>query len=153
VTQLAEDSRAPLAGAADGYDNAGSIPIEDPVPEGTGPARSLIEDIEALIDDGRTYLDAEVAFQKTRVAFISDRLKKTIAYAAVAAVLALLAAIGLVVGLILSLTPLITAWGATAVVVGLLLLGAFVLLRRAGRTWGRAMRAVSSDSDAGAEEG
>lgn len=80
-------------------------------------AQSLMDDIEALIDDARTYFDAELSYQKSRAAFVADCLKKGIAFIVVAVVLVLLALIGLTVGLVIALTPLITAWGATAVVV------------------------------------
>ena len=108
-------------------------------------ARALFDDIEALVDDGRTYLDAEISYQKTRISFVSDRLKKTLVYVVAATVLGLVAAIGLTVGLIIALTPLITAWGATALVVGVLLIIAYILLRRASGTWSSATRVFGSD--------
>ena len=40
------------------------------------------------------------------------------------------ALIALVVGLVIALTPLVSALGATAIVVGLLLFGAFLMLMR-----------------------
>lgn len=88
----------------------------------TASERLLIDDIEALIQDGRTYFDAELSYQKTRAGFVSDRLKKTIIFGCVALLLAILAVLGLVVGSIVALAPLITGWGATGVVVGVLLL-------------------------------
>jgi len=100
-----------------------------------GARRSLFDDFEALIDDGRTYFHAELTYQKSRAGFVANRLKLAIAFGAVAAFFAMLATIGLTVGLILALAPLITAWGATAVVVLALLLIALLLLRRAGRAW------------------
>jgi hypothetical protein len=110
-----------------------------------GPQRSLIDDIEALVEDARTYLGAELTYQKTRASFVGDRLKKTIVYGGGAAVLGLVALIGLTVGLIIALTPLITGWGATAVVVGLELVVVFMLLKRAARNWNSMMGAVRSD--------
>lgn len=104
-----------------------------PVSEQDNPAfgksasqRSLIDDVEALIHDGRTYFDAELSYQKTRAGFVSDRLKKTLIFGCVAAVLAVLAVLGLVVGSIVALAPLITGWGATGVVVGVLLLAVVI---------------------------
>jgi hypothetical protein len=148
----AEDGRTPLAGVADETGSAGAPPHpHDPNAPDAGWAgvRTLVDDIEALIHDGRTYVDAELSYQKTRAAFISDRVKKTLAYAGVAAVLGLLAGIGLTVGLIIALTPLITAWGATAVVVGLLLIAAFVLLSRAAGNWKGARRAMRDETQPG----
>lgn len=140
MTQSRNDSPAPapevgeidpLTGEADhaASDGAGD---DDPV-------RSLLDDIEALIEDGRVYLDAEFTYQKTRAAFVSDRVKKALVFGVVAAVLAFVALIGLIVGLIIALTPHVTGWGATAIVVGLLLLIVFLLLRKAAGNWSGAM--------------
>lgn len=90
--------------------------------EKSASERSLLDDVEALIHDGRLYLDAEMSYQKTRAGFVSDRLKKTIVFGCIALVMAILAVLGLVVGSIVALAPLITGWGATGVVVGVLLL-------------------------------
>lgn len=154
MAALREDGSAPPAGAGDGYGLAEPAYPGDPEPTGEPASlRSLVEDLEALIDDGQTYLSAELSYQKTRVSFVSDRLKKTIALAIGAAVVGLLAAIGLTVGLIIALTPLLTGWGATAVVVLSLLLVAFLLVQRAGSTWSSAMQVARSRGDASEDSG
>jgi len=109
--------------------------------------RSLADDLEALVEDARIYIDAELSYQKTRAGFVADRVKKTVAFGAVAAFLAVLALIGLTVGLIIALTPLLTAWGATAVVVLAILLVAYVLARKAGAAWKSLMGAMKEDED------
>ena len=106
--------------------------------------RSLRDDVEALIDDGRTYLETELVYQKTRAAFVADRAKGAVIYGALAAAFAFLALVGLVLGLILALTPLLTAWGAGALVVGLLVLGAVGAVRTASRRWERLMQAIDT---------
>lgn len=116
-----------------------------------GEPRSLVDDVRALIDDGKTYLEAELGFQKTRAAFVADRAKSTMVFGAVAAMLGFLALVGLTVGAIIALTPLLTAWGASALVVALLLLGAALAARAAGRRWSGLMRAISGDAPEGAE--
>lgn len=124
-------------------------PQDDPAIPADQPAetRSLADDLEALVEDARTYFDAELSYQKTRAGFVADRLKKTIAFGAVAAFLAVLALIGLTVGLIIALTPLITAWGATAVVVLGILLVAYILVRKAGNAWNSMMGAMKEQED------
>lgn len=107
--------------------------------------RSLYDDVEALFTDARTYFDAELTYQKSRAGFVANRLKTVVACAAVAAFLAVLALIGLTVGLIIALAPLITAWGATAVVVLGILLVAYLLVRRAGKAW-RDLTEVMNDT-------
>lgn len=103
----------------------------------SGPAaqRSLYDDIEALFTDARTYFDAELTYQKSRAGFVAGRIKVAVVSGLVAAFLAVLALIGLTMGLIIALTPLITAWGATAVVVLAILFAAYLLVRRAGKAW------------------
>ena len=108
-----------------------------------GEERSLLEAVRALIDDGKTYLETELVFQKTRAAFVADRAKSTIVFGAVAALLGFLALVGLTVGSIIALTPLLTAWGASAVVVGVLLLAAALAARAAGRKWKGLMHAIT----------
>lgn len=128
---------------------AESAPAVDP-DENSGAAaqRSLYDDIEALFTDARTYLDAELNYQKSRAGFVASRLKVTIACGIAAAFFAVLALIGLTMGLIIALTPLITAWGATAVVVLGILLIAYLLIRRAGKAWRDLTGVMSSSEDA-----
>jgi hypothetical protein len=84
---------------------------------------SLMGEIGALIDDGRTYAEAEIAFQKTRAKLAG----RTIGVAAGSLVLAIIllhiALLALAVGLVIALAPLVTIWGAIAIVVGGLLAG------------------------------
>ncbi|WP_052768996.1 phage holin family protein [Aurantiacibacter marinus] len=117
---------------------------------GSTAQRSLYDDVEALFTDARTYFDAELTYQKSRAGFVANRLKVTIACGIAAAFLAVLALIGLTMGMIIALTPLITAWGATAVVVFGILLIAYLFVRRAGKAW-RDLTGVmsSSQEDAG----
>lgn len=109
------------------------------------PERSLIDDVEALIDDGKTYLEAEIAYQKTRAAYMADKAKGAVIFGALAAGLAFLALIGLTVGLIISLAPILTAWGASALVVALLVIGAFVAARVAAGRWSGLMAAIDTE--------
>lgn len=113
--------------------------------------RSLFDDFEALLEDARTYFDAELTYQKTRAGFVANRFKKTVAFGVVGAFFAVLATIGLTVGLIIALTPLITAWGATAVVVLGLLLVAYLAVRSAGKAWNELTGAMSADKETEAD--
>ena len=121
--------------------DASSIETEE-----AAASRSLLDDVEALYRDARTYLDAELSYQKTRASFVADRVKTTIVFGVVAGFLAILATIGLTVGLIIALTPLVTAWGATAIVVGVLLLLAYLMVRKASSAWSN-MTAVMAEDD------
>jgi hypothetical protein len=105
--------------------------------EAPADERSLLADVEAAIDDGKTYLEAELAYQKTRAAFAADRAKDAALFAALGGALALLALVALTVGLVIALVPLLTAWGAAAAVTLLWLLLAGVFLRMAAARWRR----------------
>lgn len=109
--------------------------------------RSLRDDVEALIEDGKTYLETELVYQKTRAAFVADRAKGAVVYGAIAAALAVLALIGLTVGLIIALAPLLTAWGSSALVVGVLLIGAVIFVRMASKRWSSLMGAIQDEPE------
>lgn len=112
--------------------------IDSGLPEEDGATRSLLGDVEALIDDARTWFDAEIGYQKSRVGFAVGQTKRLFVLGLGALFFAVMALFGLTVGLLLALTPLITAWGATAVVVSALLIGAWLMVRKASGVW-RAM--------------
>jgi hypothetical protein len=122
---------------------------DPPSDHGAGESRSLLDDVQALIDDGKTYLEAELGFQKTRAAFVADRAKSTVVLGAIAALLGFLALVGLTVGAIIALTPALTAWGASALVVVVLLAAAALAARSAARKWDSLMRAISGDQGTG----
>lgn len=102
---------------------------------------SLSEDIVALIDDGKTYVEAEFAFQKTRLAFAAERGKSGMLFGICAFAVLHLALVALVVGAIFALTPLITALGATALVVGILLVAGLILAAKAKNRFTRLVEA------------
>lgn len=107
----------------------GEVP-EDVPNEATDPAdRSLIEDLRLLAGDAKSLAQAEIAYQKSRAGVIGGGLGKIAGLGALALLLVWLALVALVVGLLFALIPLLTAWGATAVVtVGLLVLAGVVAL-------------------------
>jgi hypothetical protein len=145
VTPPEDDRIAPPA--------RGDSRLPDPLPDDDGGGtddsdlRSLLEDVQNLIEDGKTYLEAEVAFQKTRAAFIADRAKSAAFFGAVAAAFGFVALIGLTVGLIIALTPWLTAWGASGVVVLLLVAGGLLSARAASRRWNLLISAIDGDRD------
>jgi hypothetical protein len=117
--------------------------VEDIAPVGTAEDdevaqnRSLVDDVEVLIEDGKTYLEAELNFQKTRALFAGEQAKGVALYGLVGFVFAWMALIGLTIGLIFALTPTLGGWGATAVVVVAWLIFAAIALRAAAGRWRR----------------
>lgn len=108
-------------------------------------ARSLLEDLETLIDDGKTYLEAEANYQKSRALYIADSLPGIALNGAVAAALAFIALIGLTVGLIIALAPWLTPWGSSALVVGLEFIVALYFARKAAARWNAIMAALGKE--------
>lgn len=105
-----------------------SSAIADAVADEVVPEdRSLTDDVFALFDDGKTYIQSEIQYQKTRVAFAADRGKSGIVYGIGALALLHLALVALVVGLVIALTPVVGPWLATIIVVALLAVGGIVL--------------------------
>ncbi|QUL38790.1 phage holin family protein [Erythrobacter sp. JK5] len=123
------DPDAPLSPASPGLKPDPSVASEDDVSGDEG----LFEELAALVDDGRTYAEAEIAFQKTRASLAG----RSVGMAAVFAVLAIIALhiafLALAVGLVIALAPLVSIWGAIAIVVGALLLLVALLARAAMR--------------------
>ena len=97
----------------------------------------LIDDLRRLAADAKTLAEAELAYQTSRAAVAGGAVKGIALYGALAAALVLFALLALTVGLLLALTPLVTAWGATAIVVGGLVLGVVLCVGAARRQWNR----------------
>jgi hypothetical protein len=129
----APDSLADEAGSDAGLDDV--LPDEE---------TTLSEDIAALIDSGRSYAEAELAFQKTRASLVGGNAGKAAAALVLALVLLNIALTALAIGAVLALQPLITIWGAIAVVVGALLVGTGLLVRSA-KARGRILAAMFGD--------
>ncbi|HVR91799.1 MAG TPA: phage holin family protein [Novosphingobium sp.] len=123
---------------------------DEPVPlvnTNDAAERSLVDDVRQLIDDGRTLAEAEYAYQKSRAAVAGDGVKGAAAYGGLAIALVLFALVALTIGLLIALTPWLTAWGATAVVTVGLLLAAALSALVAKRRWSAMTSAISGSSD------
>ncbi|WP_299192448.1 phage holin family protein [uncultured Erythrobacter sp.] len=131
----------------DGNDRqTGAEPLSETAPEmpdlpSDGPAQhtdpetefeeGLFEEVSTLIDDGRNYAEAELAFQKTRAKLAGRSVGVAALAIALALILLHIAFLALAVGLVIALAPLVTIWGAIAIVVGGLLLLVVLLGRTA----------------------
>ncbi|MEO5707456.1 MAG: phage holin family protein [Alteraurantiacibacter sp.] len=138
----------------EGEREADAAPVPSSGPEagfdelGEPDRRSLVDDIEDLLVDARTWLDAEFTYQKTRAGFVAGSLKAALALVVGAAIVALVAFIGLTVGAIVSLIPVVGPVGATGIVVGVLLLICAAMLGAAARRWRDVTAAIREDRDA-----
>jgi hypothetical protein len=120
----------------------------DSAPPRNAPAdaseRSLSDDLRQLADDARVLAQAELAYQKSRAAFAGQEVKRIAILGTLAAVLVFFALMALTLGLVIALTPLLTAWGATAAVFcGLLIVAGLCALLASSR-WKR-MTAMLAD--------
>ncbi|MEQ1542105.1 MAG: phage holin family protein [Novosphingobium sp.] len=113
---------------------------------GDAATRSLVEDVKNLVEDGRTLVEAELAYQKSRAAVAGAGAKGIAGWTLLALALIFFTLMALVVGLLLALAPAMGSWGALlTVVLGLLTstaLSAWVALRR----WKR-VRAALAETD------
>lgn len=78
--------------------------------------RSLVADVRELADAGKQLASAEVAYQRGRAKYAGQSAGSIAVIAVVALLLVFLALLALVVGLLLTLAPILTPIGATAVV-------------------------------------
>jgi hypothetical protein len=116
---------------AEGFTGPLDLPDEHEVPDqegGEGQHFSLTDDVLALLEDGKTYAEAELRFQKSRAGFIGNRAKGALAYLLAAFGVFHLALIAATVGIVLALVPIMGPWGATAIVTLALIVAGFVLL-------------------------
>jgi hypothetical protein len=79
---------------------------------------SLTDDIMAMLEDGKTYLEAEKAYQKSRARFAVHHAKRGTVIGLAGFALIHAALVGLMVGLVMALAPHVTVWGAIAIVAG-----------------------------------
>ena len=107
--------------------------------------RSLADEVRQLVEDGRTLIDAELAYQKSRAAVAGQAAKSVVGWGALALSLVFFALMALVLGLILILTPLIGPIGATAAVVFGLVILAGLAGMKALRRWQRAAALLSDE--------
>lgn len=121
---------------------------EDTAPPASGIS-ALIGDVRQLAADARNLAEAELAYQTSRAKVAGEAARNIAVFGVVAFVLAFFALGALTVGLLLALTPLVTAWGATAIVVGALLIGAFLCLNAVNSRVKRLRAALSGDPETG----
>ena len=108
--------------------------------------RSLVDDVRQLASDGRTLIEAELAYQKSRAAVAGAGIKGITGWAALALALVFFALMALVMGVLLGLAELIGAWGATVVTVLALLIAAGLSGLAASRRWKRMSALLAEDT-------
>jgi len=138
-SQRLPNGELPAAGPAFGPAPEPGTPAEGAEPEDRATFASLKDDLTVLVEDARTYAAAEIAFQQTRAGLAGKSGARALVFLVLALVLLNLALIALAVGAVIALAPLVTIWGAIAIVVGVLLAGVVLLVMGAvseGQTLG-----------------
>ena len=110
---------------------------------------ALREEIGILVDDARTYAEAEAQFQKTRAALAGKTAGRALVMLVLALVLLHIALIALAVGAVIALAPLVTIWGAIAIVVGVMLGGVAWLVLSARKDGALLSALFESGKDSG----
>ena len=110
-----------------------------PTPSSTADAaqRSLVDDVRMLLEDGRTLVEAELAYQKSRAAAAGSGAKGIAGWGALALALVFFALMAVVVGVLIGLAGLIGIWLATAATAAGLLVFAGLCGYAASRRWTR----------------
>jgi len=132
------DSDEEPAEAEAGWDDSAAAPA------GMAP---LLDDLRQLAGEARTMAAAELAFQQARAQVAAAGARNLALFGLFALIFVVFALGALTIGLLLALTPLVTAWGATAIVVGGLGLAAALCLRGALAGWRRIRGAFVNDQD------
>ena len=117
--------------AAEDFDASSPVSSDDSGSEDTPRPdfnESLFEEAAALIDNTRTYAEAELAFQKTRAKLAGRSITVALIAALLAIILIHIAFLALAVGLVIALEPIATIWGAIGLVVGGLVLVVVILV-------------------------
>lgn len=117
------------------------------------PDDSIVEELGTLVDDARLYATAEIAFQKTRAKLVGKNVGVAAGAVVLAIILLHIALIALAVGFVIALEPLVTIWGAIAIVVGVMLLGVGVLTYLAASKGRLIAEMFASDAEADAPDG
>ena len=114
---------------------------------GAAAERSLVDDVKHLVADGRTLLEAELAYQKSRAVVAGAGFKSMAGWGALALALVFFALMAGVVGLMIGLGGLIGMFAATAVMVAALLVLAGLAGLAVSKRWSRMTAALERDDD------
>ena len=104
---------------------------------------TLEDDLRQMIGDGRALLEAELAWQKARAAFVGKQAGGIALLGLLALALTFFALMAMVFGLVLALATTLGAWGAMAAAAGGLLLVAVLVGLMAAMRAKRTLRLIS----------
>ena len=109
------------------HDDQGAHALATPPGADYGTSGSLLDDVTALYEDGKTYVSSELTYQKTRAKYAGKQGGEAAAFGFAAYTLLNVALIALAVGLIISLATLVGPLAATLIIVAALIIIAGIL--------------------------
>lgn len=118
--------------------------VRDKTTPGSPAERSLVDDVRQLIDDGKTYVEAELAYQSTRAQFVVDHISQAALKGLIGAVFLLIALITLSVGVLIALQARVGIWVAIAIVVAFWAVAAAILFQRMFRGFRQIKSAIGA---------
>lgn len=107
--------------------------------------RLLSDDLRLLIEDGRTLIEAELAYQKSRAIVTGSGIATVAGWAVAGFVIFLLAVIAALFGVVLELANLFGAAGATLIVVFSMLVLATICALIVQSKWRKIRRIIGDD--------
>lgn len=110
-------------------------------------SRSLLDDVHSLVEDGKVALQAELNFQKTRIAYCGKAARNLVIFAIAGLLLSFFTLIALTVGLLLALIPAVSAWGATGIVTGVFVVALAVCAFGALVSWRKIKAAFKASGE------
>lgn len=119
-----------------------------PDPSTSDAERSLVDDVQQLVTDGKALLEAEIAYQKSRAAVASQGVKAVAGWGALALALVFFALMALIMGLVLGLAELVGPWWATLIAFAAILAAAGISALIAARRWQAVALRISDDEAA-----
>ena len=110
--------------------------------------RSLVDDVRQMVSDGRTLLEAELAYQKSRAAVAGAGAKGVAIWGALALALVFFALMAVIVGALLVLAQMLGPLAAMGIVVGVLLLATLGAALTARSKWVHTARQLAQQDPA-----
>lgn len=115
----------------------------DPAEDTDGHDATLAEAVRALIEDGQTLVEAEVAYRKAQAAYGIGQARTIAVLLVLGLTFGFFALLAAVVGLLLALASTMGTWSALAVVGGALFFLCVLCLLLAARRVSKAKRALT----------
>lgn len=110
--------------------------------------RSLVDDVRQMVSDGRTLLEAELAYQKSRAVVAGAGAKDVAIWGALALALVFFALMAVIVGALLVLAQMLGPLAAMGIVVGVLLLATLGAALTARSKWVHTARQLAQQDPA-----